>query len=219
MKTIEKIKELVFLLMTWIIGWYLFFQVITKIHTVTSCAHICQQYWIIFFTSLFLLILPFVNKIEFGKIFKIEKEVKETKEELKGLKSDIREQFNMVSNSINVLSQNVSIKNIVNVYNQQGIALVNQQTDDTIRVKNKILKTLWKYQVQFFKDSNHIKRWTFTLGIADSEYNQFMQAILILKDEGLVTQEQKTLQFYLTDQGIEYCKNNESNFGEFFYTF
>lgn len=130
-KTIEENwKELLLFLMTWSIGWYLFFKVIGKIDPNISC-DICPAHWMIFFTSLFLLFLPFVKKIEFGKIFKIEKEIKETKQELKDFKSDTFNNLNLISSNINLLSQNLS--NNITIYNQAPDA-------ETLREENEVLK-------------------------------------------------------------------------------
>lgn len=104
-------KELLFFLMTWAIGWYLFFSVIGHI----SPGQLGNSMnWAIFYTSLFLLFLPFIKKIEFGKIFVIEREIKETKEELRHFKSDTREQFNNLLSNVNSISQRISHSVVVN---------------------------------------------------------------------------------------------------------
>lgn len=131
-------KELLFFLMTWSIGWYLFFLIIGKIDTNLPCV-ICSLHWTILFTSLFLLFLPFVKKIEIGKFFKIEKEVKETKDELRGFKTDTRDHFNMLSNSINLLSQNLS--NNITIYNQAPDAETLKEENDNIDHVNPKSKT------------------------------------------------------------------------------
>jgi hypothetical protein len=134
-------KEILFFILCWSIGWYLFSLAIKKINPDTGC-DICALPWLIFFTSLFLLLLPFVKKIEFGKYFTIEREIKETKNELRGFKADTQSQFTMLANSISVLSQNLS--NNITIYNQAPDAETLKQENeiiDHIKPKSKVETT------------------------------------------------------------------------------
>jgi predicted transcriptional regulator len=88
--------------------------------------------------------------------------------------------------------------------------------DDNAMVK-KILKTLWTYQLQYSKDYN--VRWTFTLGIVNADYDEFIKSIKLLINKGIVTQDSNSLQFLLTDFGISYCKSNENDLGNDIFKF
>jgi hypothetical protein len=82
----------------------------------------------------------------------------------------------------------------------------------------KILKTLWTYQLVYDSKSFE-KRWTFTLGVKNPEFDIFMKSMRLLANIGLVVQESKTQQFYLSDYGIYYCKFNENYLGNDIFKF
>jgi len=84
-------------------------------------------------------------------------------------------------------------------------------------MSKKILSTLWHYQKQHFKD--YSQRWTFTLSIHYPDYEKFVYSIKNLVRLGLVAQSKDTQQFFLTDYGIFYCKQNESNLTTEIFTF
>lgn len=111
---LENWKELLFFLFTWLIGWYLFGIVIGNINP--SCEDcITTGHWTIFYTAIFLILLPFVSKISIGSILKVERELKETKQEFKEHREITQNQFQFLTNNLNFLSQNLS--NNINIYN------------------------------------------------------------------------------------------------------
>lgn len=112
---IKNWKELLFFLLTWGIGWVLFSNVICCIIIVDPSRVIAEQ-WTIFYTSLFLLLLPFVSKISLGNIIKIEREIKQAKKDLNDFRTNVQSQFQFLTSNFNILSQNVS--NRINIYYQ-----------------------------------------------------------------------------------------------------
>lgn len=107
-------REIFFFLFTWSIGGYLFSVVISKIDP-NYPNDIKNEHWIILFSSIFLLLLPFVSKISLGSILKVEREIEKTKKEVKDYKEFTQNQFQFLTNNLNFLSQNLS--NNINIYN------------------------------------------------------------------------------------------------------
>ena len=126
---LENWKELLFFLLTWTIGWYLFGIVICKINP--NCKDcITTEHWTILYTAIFLLLLPFVSKISLGSILKVERELKETKNELKNHKEFTQNQFQFLTNNLNFLSQNLS--NNINIYNNAPDAETLENANETL---------------------------------------------------------------------------------------
>lgn len=153
-------KEFILFIMTWSIGWYLFIRVICKINPDLP-ETISTVHWTIFFTSLFLLFLPFVRKIELGKFLKIEKEVKETKDEVKNLKTETVERFNLLTSSISMLSQNLT--NRITIYNQAPDAATLKEVKEELDERKPQVKTETE-KVNFeLEDSDEEWIWIFNL--------------------------------------------------------
>ena len=93
--------------------------------------------------------------------------------------------------------------------------IIPSPTDDTMM--KKILKTLWTFQLSHSPDFK--RRWTFTIGAVHPDYIDFVSKIKILMNKGIVAQDPNSLQFFLTDYGIMYCKKNEGDLGDNKYTF
>lgn len=126
---LENWKELLFFLSTWSIGWYLFGIVICKINP--CCTDwITTEHWTIFYTAIFLLLLPFVSKISLGSILKVERELKETKKEFENHKEFTQNQFQFLTNNLNFLSQNLS--NNINIYNNAPDAETLENANETL---------------------------------------------------------------------------------------
>lgn len=82
---------------------------------------------------------------------------------------------------------------------------------------NKIFKTLWHFQNALSKDFS--QRWTFTVGAFTPEYLRFISAMRFLAGLGLVAQEKNSQQFFLTDFGIFFCRQNETKLKEDMFQF
>jgi hypothetical protein len=122
-------REIFFFLFTWSIGCYLFSIVIFKIDP--NCpSDIKTEHWTILFTSIFLLLLPFVSKISLGSILKVEREIKETKKEIKEHKEFTQNQIQFLTNNLNFLSQNLS--NNINIYNTAPDAETLKKANNTL---------------------------------------------------------------------------------------
>lgn len=79
----------------------------------------------------------------------------------------------------------------------------------------KILSTLWTHQNEYDKHFN--TRWTFTLGTSAPDYLAFSQSSQRLQWLGLITYDQSSGQFFLTDLGIKFCLTNQDKIGDFSY--
>jgi len=73
----------------------------------------------------------------------------------------------------------------------------------------KILNTLWTEQVNQFPDLQI--QFTFRLNVGAREFLEFREAGNRLLGEGLIS-ETDTGQFYLTQQGIQYCAKHYQEF-------
>lgn len=84
-------KESIFFILTWSIGWYLFSGVIGEISTNNDT--LSTKQWTLFFTSLFLLLLPFVSSISLGTLLKVERELKNSIKELRKAQEEYTQQL------------------------------------------------------------------------------------------------------------------------------
>jgi hypothetical protein len=153
-------KEILFFIMTWGIGWYLFAIVICKIDP-NFPDSICPEHWTILFTAIFMLLLPFVSKIALGNILKVERELKQTKTELSDFKSTTQNQFQFLTNNLNFLSQNLS--NNINIYNRAPDEEVLEDANRNLEKPNK-KEELNKVEKDLdFQTGNEEELWIFNL--------------------------------------------------------
>lgn len=74
--------------------------------------------------------------------------------------------------------------------------------------QKKVLRTLWKYQVEHFGPED-IRRWGFAVGAAAPDYAEFRDGMFQLDDKKLIAMDKRGFVF-LTNEGIEFCtKNNQ----------
>jgi len=80
----------------------------------------------------------------------------------------------------------------------------------------KILKSLWKYQKDLYKD-NYAIRWTFTVFHKAEEYSSYVIGLGELLDLGIVSlvKDEKTAQCMLTNEGIKFCEDNADEIGKY----
>lgn len=115
--------QIPFIIVVWSIGFYMLAQVATKLSI--SEPQKIHRYHILFLLLAFLFILlPFIKKIKVGKYIELERNIKETKEEVKDFKSEMRQNIQILSSSIsasigNLNSHvNIQIPNIENLKNE-----------------------------------------------------------------------------------------------------
>lgn len=80
----------------------------------------------------------------------------------------------------------------------------------------RILSTMWYYQ-KSMKDPT--QRWTFTLSAFHPDYPLFVASMRDLATRGMVAQDQKSGQFFLTDIGMFFCAQNENDLNAEKFTF
>ena len=91
---------------------------------------------------------------------------------------------------------------------------INPQITELSAIEKKILSTLYKYQNQSFPN-DRIKRWTFTVKPnAIMEYPDYLNGVATLLKKGLIAVVVETYQCYLTNDGLDFIKNNLSIYDE-----
>jgi len=78
----------------------------------------------------------------------------------------------------------------------------------------KILKTLWRYQREYF-GSDPRKRWTFTVSPSAQDYAAFLHGLTELIDAALVSVNPQNNHCMLTNEGIRFCEQNETTLESF----
>lgn len=84
-------------------------------------------------------------------------------------------------------------------------------------LEKKILKTLWYHQNLLFSNEPN-RRWTFYISKKAPEFSAFNSAVNILIAQQKVAISSENGQYYLTDVGIEYCKNHDADLGTEYYS-
>ena len=140
-------KEFIFFILTWGIGWTLFFNVISVIIS-DQPDKILSAHWTIFYTSIFLLLLPFVSKIALGSILNVERDLKQTKTDFKDFRSTTQNQFQFLISNLNYLSQNLS----------NNISIINQiPSAERLKEENELFKNPEEGQPEHSSEAEKIK--------------------------------------------------------------
>lgn len=92
--------QVAFVALSWGIGLTMFFKTIVQFN-LDSPENIHQHHLTFLFLSLGLIFLPFLKSIKIGNWLELSREVKETKEEVKAFKQEIRQTVSMLSNTVN----------------------------------------------------------------------------------------------------------------------
>lgn len=80
--------------------------------------------------------------------------------------------------------------------------------DSLIPQAKKVLRTLWKFQVEHF-GADDVRRWGFAVGTSAPDYYQFSLGVLILAGKHLVNTDSRGF-IFLTDEGISFCKTHSA---------
>ena len=70
----------------------------------------------------------------------------------------------------------------------------------------KVLRTLWRYQKDLFKN-DHSRRWTFAVRPSAPEYHRYLDGISPLLKQGLISVSPETLQCMLTNEGVIFMES------------
>lgn len=81
------------------------------------------------------------------------------------------------------------------------------------KIEKKILRTLWLYQ-NIISYENYEKLWTFTLFDNHPEYREFLKAVGILQEKGLVFEDPDSKQVALDDAGINLMQSTSKSYLE-----
>ncbi len=79
--------------------------------------------------------------------------------------------------------------------------------NDFSKPARKVLRTLWKFQHEQFKDDFR-QRWAFGIHPLALDYPQFHSAIIELRFEGLILNDLRGMVF-LSNSGVDFCKTNK----------
>ncbi len=113
------IKQIPFLIISWGIGGYILYQCSIRLN-LSDEKTLTTQLIFLFLLSIFLILLPFVKKMKFLNVFELERDIKETKQEVKDFKTEIRQTMNIMSSSIST--------SIGNMHNQVTVQIPGIET-------------------------------------------------------------------------------------------
>src|SRR5260221_688083 len=95
-------RNILFTLICWTIGFRLLYLTNDKIDITNKDLNLL--YLIIFGAGIILLLLPFFTKIKIGEYIELERNLKDTKEELKDFKEEVHHTILTLNSSINTIS-------------------------------------------------------------------------------------------------------------------
>lgn len=95
----EHFSTILLAIVSWSIGFATRFKTASQFN-LDSPDKIHQHHLTFFFASLALIFLPFAKTIKVGNWIELAREVKETKEEMKAFKQEIRQTVSMLSNTV-----------------------------------------------------------------------------------------------------------------------
>jgi len=108
------LPNLPFIIIVWSIGFYTLRQS-TKQFNLDKPQDIHNMHLLFLGISFFFILLPFIKTIKIGKYFELERNIKETKEEVKEFKSEIRQSIQMLSTSVTASIGNLNNQITVNL--------------------------------------------------------------------------------------------------------
>jgi hypothetical protein len=106
----------------------------------------------------------------------------------------------------------------IHLANQQPAAVVESEFAELLPQAKKVLRTLWKYQVECFGPDD-VRRWGFAVGTGAPDYHEFSLGITQLLMQHLVSLDARGFVF-LTEAGVDFCKqhNQEISTYPFYYS-
>jgi hypothetical protein len=110
-------------------------------------------------------------------------------------------------------SAEIDEKGMIEFTNVAPSVKVESELGKLLAQAKKVLRTLWKFQVEQFGPDD-MRRWGFTVGAGASDYNDFSLGVLELLHRHLVATDQRGFVF-LTNEGISFCKANNSEIVQF----
>lgn len=113
------LPHLPFVLVVWTIGICLFLNVYCKIDF-DDLSSINYNHQLLLLFSIALILLPFLKTIKIGKYLELERNIKETKEEVKDFKTEIRQNFQTLSSTLAATVSSIN-KQVVNHTTNVGV--------------------------------------------------------------------------------------------------
>lgn len=110
-KNIITIRTVIFYIICWTAG-AVFLQIGVKHINLETPEKIPVLFLIFIVAGLLLILLPFFKKVKFG-VVELEREIQETKLEVKELRTEFRQQFSIISTNLNTIG---NLSNQVNLY-------------------------------------------------------------------------------------------------------
>jgi hypothetical protein len=129
--------KLPLLIICWGIGFYLLRQSSLR-WSIDDEKTLTTQLAFIFLLSIFLILIPLVKSIKFLNIFELEREIKETKEEVKDFKIEIRQSFSMLTNSLNASIGNMNNNVTVHIPGVKQLRKANKTIEQKGQYKDDI---------------------------------------------------------------------------------
>ena len=136
-----------FLIIVWTIGFYTLRQA-AKQFNLDSPQDIHKMYLLFLGIAFFFILLPFIKTIKIGKYLELERNIKETKEEVKDFKTEIRQSVQMLSTSVTASIGNLNNQVTINLPGAEELksemeklkqALKHKDDDAITKIKNDLL--------------------------------------------------------------------------------
>lgn len=139
----------------WCIGFYLLYQCAIR-WSLDNEKTLTTQLNFVFLLSIFLILIPLVKSIKFLNIFELERELKETKEEVKDFKTEIRQSISLLTNSINASIGNMHNNVTVHIPGADQLREANRKIDEHGNFKDRISFKDVKEQLSINDDEDTI---------------------------------------------------------------
>ena len=139
----------------WGIGFYLLINSSMK-WNINNEKSLTTQLAFLFLLSIFLILIPLVKSIKFFNIFELEKEIKQTKDDIKDFKTEIRQSVSLLTNSVNASIGNMHNNITVQMPGTKQLKEANRKIDEHGSYKEKVSFNDVKEQLSITDDEDII---------------------------------------------------------------
>jgi len=138
----ENINSILFFGISWITSTFFLLIAICRVN-LDEIDKTPRIIWYFLMAGIIFLFLPFFKKVKIGKFLELEREIKNTKEELNSFKTDIKQTLSIISTNVNTLSTinnqiQINIPGIVDL--QNAIKTLETQTNPQIEKSSQEIK-------------------------------------------------------------------------------
>jgi len=189
----ENLNVLLFFIISWVTATVILKFTICRINS-KDVVMTPMIVWYLLIGGILFLFLPFIKKVKVGKLFEIEMELKNTKEELNTFKSDIRQTISIMNTNISTISSinnqiQINIPGIADL--QSAIKAISSQSNQQIENSSKEIKeeliiedednimslTKARIQIEYLLRNILVKRFKLKSSEIDLKYLSLIQLI------------------------------------------